>query len=126
MKMGPIDGKVEEVRDLLENHGLNLADYLEKPPAPLKTRYLTIPSILFATSLCLFTLLSQQLSPPVTNLFYIASFGSGTWLTVSIQLRFKNALGTFCIAIGAILLILLATSILSPKDTADFIKGFKN
>jgi hypothetical protein len=83
MKMGPIDGKVEEFRDLLENHGLNLEDYIEKPPAPLKTRYLTIPSILFAISLLLFTLLSQHLSPPVTNLFYIVSFGSATWLTVS-------------------------------------------
>ena len=35
MKLGPVDGSVEEVRDLLENNGLRLEDYLEKSAAGL-------------------------------------------------------------------------------------------
>jgi hypothetical protein len=126
MKMGPFDGTVKEWSDLLENHGLRPEDYLEKPPAQLHTRYLTIPAVLFGASLCAFALFSHQLPPTVTNLFYVLSFGSALWLTVSIQLRFRNGMGTFCTAIGAVLLILLASGALSPRETADFVKELPN
>ena len=122
MKMGTFDGSVEEVRDLLENHGLRLEDYLEKPPAPLKTRFLIIPVIVFVSLLCLLVLLSPKLTPIALRFFYILSFGSGTWITVSTQLKYKNRLATFCVAIGAVLMILMAAGLLSPRETADFIK----
>ena len=56
------------------------------------------------------------------TLIYLIGFGGGTWLTVSTQIRFKNILATFVVAIGAILMILVASGIFSPKEAAEFIK----
>ena len=57
MKVGPVDGSVQEVQDLFENHGLNIKDYLEKPSSPLKSRFLVIPVVVFLLSLFTFALI---------------------------------------------------------------------
>ena len=125
MKMGLFDGSCSEVRDLLENNGLRIQDYLEKPPAPLKTRFLVIPTILFGVSVS--AMAALPINPPVwlLRLVYILSLGSATWICVSTQIRFKNAIATFCLAMGFILIALLAAGVLSPKDVADIVKGLK-
>lgn len=122
MKLGPVDGSVEEFRDLFENHGLNWEDYLEKPPAPLKTIFLIAPAVILGIALILLALLPNNFSETVLTLIYLIGFGSGTWLTVSTQIRFKNTLATFAVAIGAILMILVASGIFSPKEAAEFVK----
>jgi hypothetical protein len=125
MKSGPFDGSVEEVRNLFENNGLRIEDYLEKPPAPLKTKFLILPAVVLAISLLLLTLLASYCSLTILTLIYLLGFAGGTWLTVSTQLRFKNTLATFVVAIGSIVMILVASGIFSPKEAAEFIKGFR-
>ena len=125
MKLGPFDGSVEEVRNLFENNGLKLEDYLEKPPAPLKTRFLILPAVVLAIALSFLALLTSYCSLSILTLIYLLGFGGGTWLTVSTQLRFKNTLATFVVAIGSLLLILVASGIFSPKEAAEFIKDFR-
>jgi len=125
MKLGPVDGSTEEVCDLLENNGLRLEDYLEKPAAPLKTRYLIIPVAIFMIGLLAVVIFGSVSSRAVVTLLYLVGFGGGTWLTVSIQLRFRNGPATFATAVGGLLMLLIAAGIFSLQDTAEFLKGLR-
>jgi hypothetical protein len=125
MKIGPIDGKVEEVRDLLENHGLRLGDYLEKPLAPLKTMFLAIPAIILTIALLILAIFAGNCPQNVLTIIYLLGFGGGTWLTVSTQLKYKNTLATFVVAIGSVIMILVSSGIFTPKEAAEFIRKIK-
>lgn len=125
MKLGPLDGSTDEVRDLLENNGLRLEDYLEKPAAPLKTVYLIIPVTIFMFGLLAVVTFGSTSSKVVVTLLYLLAFGGGTWLTVSIQLRFRNGAATFTTAMGGLLMLLIAAGIFSLQDTAEFLKGLR-
>ena len=125
MKVGDVDGSPKEVRDLLENHGLKLEAYLEKPPSPLKTRFLVIPTVLFLLFVFILALLPAGSPDWQLRLLYILSFGSVTWLCASTQLRFKNGIATFCVALGLVLTILLAAGLMSPKEAAEIVKSVK-
>lgn len=125
MKLGPIDGSTEEVQDLLENNGLRLQNYLQKPAAPLTTRYLVISGAIFLVGL-VFVALGTFESVPferVITLVNLIAFGGGVWLTVNIQLRYRNGPATFATAVGASLMLLIAAGIFSLQDAAEFIKG---
>jgi len=125
MKLGLFDGSVEEVCNLLENNGLRLEDYIEKLPAHLKTRFLIAPAVILSIALLLLALLSGCCSRTVLNLIYLLGFGGGTWLTVSTQLKFRNTIATFVVAIGALLMVLVASGVFSPKEAAEFIKDIR-
>jgi hypothetical protein len=126
MKMGPFDGTTSEVTNLLENNGLKLEDYLERPIPPPKTRFLIIPIVLFILSLGTAVVpLTSDAPIWLLRLLYIPIFGSVTWICASIQIRFKNGVATFCVAIGLVLTALLATGLLSPREAADILKDFR-
>jgi len=125
MKMGPFDGTREEVRDLIEDHGLNIEDFLEKPQPPLKNRFILIPTISFMVFVILLNRLANTSHVWLINLLYIFIFGSGTWVCVSTQIKFKNGIATFCVAIGALIIALFSAGILSPNEAAEFVKGLK-
>jgi hypothetical protein len=125
MKLGPFDGTSSEVTDLLENNGLKLENYLARPDAPLKTRFLIIPIVLFLVSLGTTAALTPDAPIWLLRLLYIPIFGSVTWICASIQIRFKNGLATFCAAMGLILTALLATGLLSPREAVDILKDLK-
>jgi len=125
MKLGSFDGTVEEAKDLFENNGLNLEDYLEKPPSRLAIKFLIAPAVVLGVSLLIMAIFASQCSQATLTLLYLLGFSGGTWLTVSTQLRFKNTLATFAVAIGSLLMVLVASGIFSPKDAAEFIKEIK-
>ena len=125
MKLGPFNGSVEEVRNLLENNGLKLEDYIEKPPVHLKTRFLIAPAVLLCVALFLLALFSRSCSSIAITLIYLFGFGGGTWLAVSTQLKFRNTVATFVVAIGALLMLLVASGIFSPKEAAEFLKDIR-
>ena len=84
MKVGSVEGTPEEVRDLFENHGLDLAAYIEKPDTPLQKVWLIIPSVLLVVC---FGILSFTNSLPKAERFL--SFYSGSrlvygWVFLSI------------------------------------------
>ncbi len=111
------------IKDRVENHGFPLEDYLEKPPAPLKTRFIVIPSIIFAISITILCFIAA--STGLTKLFYVISFGSGTWLCASTQIRFKNVATTFYVATGLILTVLIAGGIINPREAVELVKNMK-
>ena len=121
MKLGPFNGTTEEVKDLFENSGLNLEDYFE-PQSRIEIKFLIIPAVVLGAALFLLAFCANQCSPTTLTLIYLLGFSGGTWLTTSTQLRFKNTLATFAVAIGALLMVLVASGIFSPREAAEFVK----
>jgi hypothetical protein len=126
MKLGPVDGSEEEVRGLLENNGLRLQDYLVRPPPPLPTKWVWIPSTIIGITLVALIFFRAAAPDSVKNFLYIIGLGSGIWLTVSIQLRFKNGIATMVVAMGLFILLLVAAGIFSLQEAADFAKDAAN
>ena len=125
MKLGPFDGNPEEVTDLLVNNGLKLEDLFERPPEPLKTRYIVIPVTIFVVLLLVILAFGDELPKVVVSALSLFSFGFGVWLTVSIQIRFCKFMVTSVLAMGLMLMLLIAAGVFSLQDTANFIKEFR-
>jgi len=122
MKLGRFEGTNKEIRDLIENYGLKPENYIEKTPAQIKIRFIIAPASILMFALLLLALFSSECSSTLLTLFYLIGLGGCTWLTGSIQLRYKNATATFVIAIGSLILILIASGISSVKEAAELIK----
>jgi len=125
MKVGPVDGSAQEIRDLFEKNGLNLENYIEKPPSPLGSKFLVIPTIVFFISLFALAILPPPSPEWQSRLLFILSFGSGTWMCVSTQLRFKSVVATFCVAMGIVLTVLIAAGMMSPREAAEAVRSLK-
>lgn len=87
--------------------------------------HLVIPAVGTLLALCGIVFL-RDTSGYALSIVTLLVFGMGTWLTVSTQLRFNNGLATFAVAMGAVLMILLATGTISLSETADFVKGLRD
>ena len=124
MRIGKLEGTPEEIRDVLENRGLRLEEYLEKPAAPLRTKWLVVPGAVFAIVLILLVLLGPLARTGLILLFLVGA-GGLVWLAVSVQLRFNNTLATLVIAVGGLLMLLVAAGLLEPRETTDVLKGLR-
>jgi hypothetical protein len=124
MKLGRVEGTPEEIRDIFQNNGLKLEEYLEKPESPMAVRWLVIPAIMCACALLLLILL-PSVSITVTILLFVIGAAGAVWLTAGVQIRFKNSVATFVVALGVLLLLLVASGFIAPRETADLIKGIK-
>lgn len=124
MRIGGIEGTPQEIRDTFENHGLRLEDYLEKPLEPLPNKWLIIPTTCVAIVLLFLVLIAPL---PRTSLLLLFLLGAGfvLWLTVSVQIRFKNGWATGAIAVGGLLMLLIAAGFIEPKESAEFLKEIK-
>lgn len=121
MKMGQIEGSPEEIRDFFQNNGLNIADYIEKPEDPLKPIWLIVPAIILALAFSSLTLFAPQ-TPATQNLIFLFGCGAGIWLTVSVQIKFKNTWAAGFIAIGSILIMLVAIGLITPTEMMQHLK----
>jgi hypothetical protein len=124
MKVGSVEGTPQEITDFIVNNGLQLSDYLEKPDEPLEKKWLALPTILLVVALVLLVLLSS-LPRGAFLLLFLMGAGSVVWLSISIQIRFKNGWATAVAAIGGLLMILVAGGLIAPKETIDVIKNLK-
>jgi hypothetical protein len=123
MKLGPVNGNAEEIRDLLENNGMKLEDYFEKPPVPMKTIFIIIPVISLFLVLIVLVLFNTAFNAGGIKLLYIVAFAIATWLTVIVQIKFKNVGATICAATGTVVVILIAAGLISPREVPNIIKG---
>jgi hypothetical protein len=124
MRIGTMEGSPQEIRDLIENNGLRVADYLQPPEAQLQRRWLIIPTSLVGVALLLI-ILAGDISSKVLVLLLVLGFGGGTWLTVSVQIRFRNALATFAVAVGVVLTLLVAGGLIAPNETVDYLRKLR-
>jgi hypothetical protein len=121
VKVGSIEGTPTEIRDAFQQHGIQLSDYIEKPETPLQRRWIVIPAVVGALDLLLLVLIPNA-SKSVQLLFIVVGIGAVVWITVSVQLRFKSTVATWAVAIGGLVLILVAAGIMAPADTMDAVR----
>jgi len=122
MKLGGVEGTPEEIRDTFENHGLRIEDYLVKTEEPLANRWLVVPAVLLVLAV-----FSQVLFAPLDQKFLLMHFLAGAlcvlWLAISVQLKFRSLWAAGAIALGGLLILLVAAGFIQPQDTAAIIKG---
>ena len=125
MKVGKMEGSPQEIKDLCENNGLNIEDYLEKPEQPLGKFWFIAPGFLFVLSIVVLTL-TASLQKSWQTLVFLLGCCCALWLAVSVQLRFKNTWATTSIAIGGLLLMLVALGAVTPQELLQHAKDFKS
>ena len=124
MKEGIVEGSPEEIRDFFQNNGLNIEDYIETPESPLKPIWLIIPTIIFIFAFSALTLLPPQ-SVSIQNFIFLIGCGAGIWLSVSVQIKFKNTWAAGFVAIGAVLIMLVAIGVITPKEMMQHLKEIR-
>jgi len=126
MKFGnKMEGSPEEIRDFFQNNGLNITDYMGRPELPLKTVWFVVPVCLIVVSLACLTLL-MPLRMSVQTFVFLLGCGAGIWLAVNVQLRFKNTWAAVFVAIGTILIMLVAIGTVTPTEMIQQLNKFKN
>lgn len=125
MKIGGLEGSPSEIKDALENNGMNLGDYLKQPESPIKMRYIVVPCVLFIVGIVGTVFLIKSSTPSETSidLVNLFSVGSGLWLTLSVHLRFKCKTATIATALGLILMVAMANEVATISDALDLIKS---
>ena len=124
MKFGSFDGTPEEITDFFEQHGFVLAEYLVKPAESTKPRWVVIPAVIFFLSVPVLIYFNSR-SNAIRTLFFCIDASVLVWLTVAIQVKFKNITATMIAAIGGLLILLVAAGVLPPLATLDAIIKFK-
>jgi hypothetical protein len=126
MKFGKqMEGSPEEIRDFFQNNGLNITDYIERPELPLKPIWFIVPVCLILLSLSCLTLLAP-LRPSMQTFVFLLGCGAGIWLAVNVQLRFKNTWAAVFVAIGTILIMLVAIGTVTPVEMIQQLRKLKN
>ncbi|MCX5822488.1 MAG: hypothetical protein NTY86_03005 [Deltaproteobacteria bacterium] len=126
MKFGnKMEGSPEEIRDFFQNNGLNITDYMERPDLPLKAVWFILPVCFIVVSLTCLTFL-MPLGTSMQTFVFLLGCGAGIWLAVNVQLRFKNTWAAVFVAIGTILLILVAIGTVTPTEMIQQLNKFKN
>jgi hypothetical protein len=124
MKLGPIEGTPEEIKNYFQNNNSNIFDFITRPEQPIKTIWFVVPTILVLCTLCALVFIIPS-DVPWRTFNFIIGCGGGLWLSANIQLRYKNPWATGLIAIGCLLLLMVAFGIITPMQMLDEVKSFK-
>lgn len=124
MKLGPIEGTKEEITGFFQDNGLKASDYFQMPEAPIKMVWIVIPALCILAMLGVLTLL-KSLSTSQQTFAFLVGCAALVWLATVIQLRFKHAWATGIVAIGGLLLMLVALGDISPTQMLNEMKSFR-
>jgi hypothetical protein len=94
------------------------------PMAPIKVVWCAIPALLMVISLATLTLV-ESLSTGQNMFVFLVGCAALVWLSTVIQLRFKHAWATGIIAIGGLLLMLVALGVILPAQMLNELKSFR-
>lgn len=118
MKIGKMEGTPEEIRGLIEDNGLKISDYLEKPEKPIAKIWLVIPSALLVLSFSILLFASSHSSEARTFLFLIG-LCAGLWLSAGTHLLYKNNWVANTVLFVTLLVMLVALGVMKPIDLAN-------
>ncbi len=124
MKIGKMEGSPEEIRDFFQNNGLNIINYIERPEPPLKPVWFILPACLVIASLICLTLVAP-IRTSIQTLLFLLGCGAGIWLAVNVQIRFRNAWATVFVAVGTVLIMLVAIGMVTPIEMIQYLKELK-
>ena len=125
MKIGNIDGTPKEIRDLFEGSNLQLTDYIEAPLQPSPKRWIIAPAVLFAVVLGLVIAVPGLSTRWVLGLLVLGLACDG-WLAVALHLSFRNQVVTWMVLTLGLVLLLMSSGILLPKDALDVLLKHKS
>jgi hypothetical protein len=116
VKVGNVDGTPEEIRDLIENNGLNLAEFvgvdrLRRP----RIRWVVIPAVTFVLALAV-QVPMRSCSLEVRTISLVFAGALLTWLCASVHFRFDSKGTTLTTALGSILLLLASSGLITFLD----------
>ena len=124
MKLGPIEGTKEEITGFFQDNGLNAGDYFQLPEAPIKTVWFVLPALCVVATFGALTLLGP-LSTGQQRFVFLIGCAALVWLTTVVQLRFKHAWASGIVAIGGLLLMLIALGDISPTQMLNEVRSFR-
>jgi hypothetical protein len=115
MRLGKVVGSPKEIRNLIEDSGLKIPDYLEKPERQIGTIWFIVPPaiVLIAATI---SVLIPAIGPSGRVLAFVVGSGASIWLSVNVHIRFKSAWAASTIVIGAIALLLVSAGLVAPLD----------
>lgn len=123
MKVGEIEGSPQEIKDLMENHGLNLDDYIEKPEKPIESIWLIIPAVIYFLFLLINIVVTDN--PSILNFTFISSICVALWLTIVIHIRYKMPWASTLVIIVATLISLVSIDVMKPHDLITYMEKFR-
>ena len=115
MKLGPAEGTPEEIKDFLENNGMQPDKFFLEPEKPIAARWFLASAVIIFGAIA--TLMFGEFSDKRAQTFaFLVGGGGALWLAANIQLRFKNAWASGGVLIACILFLLVALGVLLPSD----------
>jgi len=118
MKFGNLEGEPQEIKDLFENNGLDLNDFLEKPERPIHRNWILFPGVL-----CLACTLAIPFTDGTLKLIaFLFGVAMGVWGCVAILIKFKNPSAAIVSVIGVILILLVSYGVLPIEDILPYIE----
>ena len=124
MKLGPIEGTKEEVTGFFQDNGLKANDYFQIPEDPIKTLWIVISVLCIVATFGALTLI-ESLTTSQKTFVFLGGCAALVWLTTVVQLRFKHAWATGIVAVGGLLLMLVALGAISPTQMLTEVKSFR-
>ena len=121
MKIGGAEGTPAEIKEFLENNGLDVkkyfADYKEAGNWTI-----AVPCIInLATAIAI--LYFRKNSIDGTDYLIIAGLATIVWMACVVQTRFRSLTSTIVVAIGAILILLVANGVMRAADLPEKVKS---
>lgn len=125
MKIGNAVGTPQEITDFFENNGMDPNNFFTQSEPPLNKIWFIVPSVIILIVFVVLTLY-DELTAGQTKLGFLIGCGASLWLTINIQLRFKSPWATGVLAIGLLLLMLVAIGVLTPRDLLEQAKSLRD
>lgn len=124
MKLANLEGTPEEIKNFFQDNGLKAENFFEPADSPIQTRWLVAPGVFTFIALAVLTLF-QGATPPQRTFLFVAVCFLGIWWAIVLQIRFKNIWATGIVALGCLLLALVALGVVTPIQMLEEIKGLK-
>jgi len=115
MKLGPAEGTPEEIKNFLEDHGLQADKLFQEPEKPIAAHWFALSAVVVIVSMAILTLYKFS-EPRAETFIFLVGCGGALWLAANIQLRFKNAWAAGGVLICCVLFLLVALGVLLPSD----------
>ncbi|MFQ5965126.1 MAG: hypothetical protein ACE5KZ_12695 [Candidatus Scalinduaceae bacterium] len=122
MKFGKMEGTPEEIKDFCENNGLNILDYLDNQEKPLGPFLFIVPLCFYVLFIILLTIITN-IPDKLRTLIFLLGCGCSLWLSIYIQIHFKNVWAMTSIIICGIAIMLVALGTISPLELLKLIKN---
>lgn len=115
MKLGPAEGTPEEIKNFLENNGLQAENYFQEPEKAIAVKWFLVSASIVIVAIVLLMFGTFPI-PQAKTFTFLVGCGGALWLAANIQIRYKNTWAAGGVLIGCILFLLVALGVLLPSD----------